>query len=251
MWGRRRPVFPTHPAQGMGWVQLVRHGWAWGNLGRLNAALGMRLTEDVEAKRPRGASTTITAVEWPPLPGYPGSQAAFPVLPGSSASGSPGKQEGIAFREAEALSSGLTHAGHQTLLRGLSDSQGRCECYTRQWMGDTLNRGAGCHPQSFCPDLLLQARSSEPALPLPVCTALSHPILASFFRKTLPLLWSTSGARCGPHIPSSSPPFSLVYATRHDTLAGSRFPPWLLSSAQSVPPYIVSFHCPGSHLCPW
>lgn len=118
-------------------------------------------------------------------------------------------------------------------------------------MGDTLNRGAGCHPQSFCPDLLLQARSSEPALPLPVCFALSHPILASFFRKTLPLLWSTSGARCGPHIPSSSPPFSLVYATRHDTLAGSRFPPWLLSSAQSVPPYVVSCHCPGSHLCPW
>lgn len=116
--------------------------------------------------------------------------------------------------------------------------------------GSTFTR-AGCHPQSFRPDLLLQARSSDPALPLPVCSALSHPILASFLGKTLPLSWSTSEAGCGPHIPSSSPPFSLVHPTRHDTLAGSRFPPWVPSSAQSVPPYVVSCHCPGSHLCPW
>lgn len=148
MCGRRRPVFPTHPAQGMGWVQLVRHGWAWGNLGRLNAALGMRLTEDVEAKRPRAASTTITAVEWPPPPGYPGSQAACPVLPGSCCCHPPqqaGPQESrkaLPSEKPKPWVPGLTHAGHQTLLRGLSDSQGRCECYTRQWMGDTVNREA-------------------------------------------------------------------------------------------------------------
>lgn len=49
MWSGGRTVFPTHPAhpaQGMGWVQLVRNGWAWSNLGRLNPALGMRFTEN-------------------------------------------------------------------------------------------------------------------------------------------------------------------------------------------------------------
>lgn len=67
-------------SQGMGWVQLVRNGWAWGNLGRLNAALGMRFTEDEEAKSSLHNSHSCGVAT---LPGYPGSQAACPVLPGS------------------------------------------------------------------------------------------------------------------------------------------------------------------------
>lgn len=109
MCGRRRPVFPTHPAQGMGWVQLVRHGWAWGNLGRLNAALGMRLTEDVEAKRSLHNNHSCGVATPARLPWEPSSLPRPPwllLLSPTSASGSPGKQEGIAFREAEALSSG-------------------------------------------------------------------------------------------------------------------------------------------------
>lgn len=96
-------------SQGMGWVQLVRNGWAWGNLGRLNAALGMRFTEDEEAKSSLHNSHSCGVATPARLPWEPSSLPRPPwllLLSPTSASGSPGKQEGIGFREAEALSPG-------------------------------------------------------------------------------------------------------------------------------------------------
>lgn len=174
MWSRRRPVFPTHPAhlaQGMGWVQLVRNSWAWDNLGRLNPALGMRFI----ANEVRGWEQPSQEPQlWSGHPGQasPWSQAACPSSPApaavpTSASWSLGKQEGIAFRESEALSpnphscrtpTNTFYGGSQTLRAAVSVTLDSGQEAPR-------SRGqAVIHSPSALISFLLQACSSEPAL---------------------------------------------------------------------------------------